>query len=100
MTDDEIVEEIMSITRGDFRCMLMPELKEGEVRRMLTQTEFRQFRRSREYESLLDEHDIVIRLTLDGRWAVDIIAKVEDGVVGVVGHTHKGMEKFGLREAR
>jgi hypothetical protein len=76
-TDGEIVEVIMDTTRGNFRCTLLPELEEGETRRVLTHDEFRSFRRSREYESLLDEHDITVRLTLDGRWAVDVIAKSE-----------------------
>jgi hypothetical protein len=77
-TDEQIVEEIMSISRGNFRCTLLPDLKYGETRRVVTNDEFRQFIRSAEYDRLLDEHDIVTRLTLDGRWAIDVVAKEEN----------------------
>jgi hypothetical protein len=78
-TDEQIevyMEQLHKLVRGDFRSTVLPKLKDGERRMMFSPKELITFFSSTgEADTLLDTNNLVTRYNVDGRFAVDVIAK-------------------------
>ena len=62
--------------QGDFKSAVLPPLPDGATRLSFTQKEFVGWYADAEaIDRLTDDHDIVIRLGADGKFAVDLLAK-------------------------